>query len=80
MPEGEEPAAELLHLSQPTLSRRLMQLEEELGAELFKRRGRHIELTEKGMTFVTLSPPIENGTALVRKKGADIFGGRYCLH
>ena len=32
------------------------------------------------MTFVTLSAPIENGTVLVRKKGADIFGGRYCLH
>ena len=32
------------------------------------------------MTFVPLSPPIENGTALVRKKGADIFGGCCCLH
>ena len=32
------------------------------------------------MTFVTLSAPIENGTALVRKKGSDIFGGCCCLH
>lgn len=80
MPEGEEPASELLHLAQPTMPRRLMQLEEELGAELFKRRGTHIGLTEGGLTFVTLSPPIENGTVLVRKKGSDIFGGRCCLH
>ena len=57
-----------------------MQLEEELGAELFKRRGTHIGLTEGGLTFVTLSAPIENGTVLVRKKGSDIFGGSYCLH
>lgn len=42
-------AAELLHITQPTLSRQLMQLEEELGVKLFT-RGRHsISLTDEGM-------------------------------
>lgn len=42
-------AAEALHLSQPTLSRRLMELERSLGTTLFE-RGRHgITLTEEGM-------------------------------
>ncbi len=42
-------AANLLHLTQPTLSRQLMQLEEELGVSLFRRSKRRIILTEDGM-------------------------------
>ncbi|MDO4288735.1 MAG: LysR family transcriptional regulator [Eubacterium sp.] len=42
-------AAELLHITQPTLSRQLMQLEEELGVKLFHRSNHKINLTEDGM-------------------------------
>lgn len=42
-------AAEILHITQPTLSRQLMQLEDELGAALFERGKRKIILTEEGM-------------------------------
>ena len=42
-------AAALLHLTQPTLSRQLMQLEEELGVQLFQRSRYRITLTEEGM-------------------------------
>lgn len=42
-------AAELLHITQPTLSRQLMQLEEELGTRLFNRSNHSIQLTEDGM-------------------------------
>ena len=42
-------AAALLHLTQPTLSRQLMQLEEELGTKLFRRSQYRIILTEDGM-------------------------------
>ena len=43
------PAAALLHLTQPTLSRQLMQLEEELGVQLFYRSRYRIVLTDDGM-------------------------------
>lgn len=42
-------AAEALHLSQPTLSRQLKELEAELGKQLMIRGNRHITLTEEGM-------------------------------
>ena len=42
-------AAESLHLSQPTLSRQLKDLEEELGKQLMIRGSRQITLTEEGM-------------------------------
>ncbi len=42
-------AAEALHMTQPTLSRQLSQLEEELGARLFERGARHITLTNEGV-------------------------------
>ncbi len=42
-------AAALLHVTQPTLSRQLMQLEEELGVKLFRRSQYRIILTDAGM-------------------------------
>ncbi|MCD8340955.1 MAG: LysR family transcriptional regulator [Clostridiales bacterium] len=42
-------AAEALHLTQPTLSRQLREMEEELGKQLFIRSNRKITLTEEGM-------------------------------
>ena len=42
-------AAQSLHLTQPTLSRQLKELEEELGKQLMIRGNRKITLTEDGM-------------------------------
>lgn len=42
-------AAQQLHVTQPTLSRQIAQLEEELGVELFVRSNHNITLTEDGM-------------------------------
>ncbi|MFV0394598.1 MAG: LysR family transcriptional regulator [Coprobacillaceae bacterium] len=42
-------AARLLHITQPTLSRQMMQLEEQLGVTLFVRKKNNIVLTDEGM-------------------------------
>lgn len=42
-------AAEALHITQPTLSRQLSQLEEEVGVKLFHRGARRITLTNEGI-------------------------------
>ena len=42
-------AAEVLHITQPTLSRQLSQMEEEIGVRLFDRGARRIRLTNEGI-------------------------------
>ena len=44
-------AAGILHVTQPTLSRQLMNLEEELGIKIFNRSNHRIILTEDGLLF-----------------------------
>ena len=52
-------AAELLHVTQPTLSKQLKALEEELGKKLFTRHSFSIQLTEEGI--------------LLRKRAEDLI-------
>lgn len=44
-------AADALHITQPTLSRQLAQLEDDLNVKLFIRGKRNIVLTNEGMLF-----------------------------
>ncbi|MBR0343023.1 MAG: LysR family transcriptional regulator [Oscillospiraceae bacterium] len=53
-------AAETLHVSQPTLSKQLKSLEEELGKKLFTRHSFSIKLTDEGM--------------LLRNRAEDLVG------
>lgn len=49
-------AAEVLHITQPTLSRQLSQLEEEVGVKLFHRGARRITLTNEGILLRYVKP------------------------
>ncbi len=53
-------AAQILHVTQPTLSKALRSLEEELGKKLFTRQSFSIRLTEEGV--------------LLRDRAADLIG------
>ena len=45
-------AEKRLHTAQPSLSRQLRELESEVGASLFTRKARGVELTEAGRAFL----------------------------
>lgn len=75
-------AAALLHITQPTLSRQLMQMEEELGVKLF-RRGKHsILLTEEGMLLRRRAQEIVDlaeKTAKELKHGEEMVSGEISI-
>ena len=50
-------AAENLHISQPSLSKAISRLEEELGTELFRRSGRRVALNADGRRFLRQIAP-----------------------
>lgn len=62
-------AANKLHLTQPTLSKQLMALEDELGKKLFIRGKRKIELTEDGVYLYNRAKEIVD---LAEKAEADL--------
>lgn len=71
-------AAEVLHLSQPTLSKQLKDFEEELGVKLFIRGNRYITLTEEGVYLANRGKEIlslvEITTANIHK--SDMISGQ----
>ncbi len=76
-------AANFLHVTQPTLSRQLKELEEELGKKLFVRKSHHIALTEEGMILKKRAEEIIDMVGKVEKEfhsmeetmGGDIYIG-----
>lgn len=74
-------AAEALHTAQPSLSRQLKELEEELGKTLFLRGRRKITLTEEGMFLRKRAEEIiglvDKTTGALTMDGAVVAGDVY---
>lgn len=74
-------AAAALHVTQPTLSRQLMELEEELETTLFTRGKRHISLTEEGLFLRKRAQEIvsllERTEAAFAATGEEVSGDVY---
>ncbi|MBQ3935932.1 MAG: LysR family transcriptional regulator [Ruminococcus sp.] len=72
-------AAERLYLSQPTLSRQLKELEDELGKQLFIRDNKGVTLTEEGMMLRKRAEEIielVDKTADEVRQSSDRIGGK----
>src|SRR6202011_3206755 len=67
-------AALKLHTSQPSLSRQIRDLEDEVGAQLLTRRARGIELTPAGRAF------LEHARSVLSQVEAAIEAGRRVAH
>lgn len=63
-------AAEVVHVSQPTLSQQIRQLEDALGAQLFDRSGRTTRLTDAGEAYLVHA----------RRAIQDLEAGRRAIH
>lgn len=64
-------AAEVLHLSQPSLSNQILNLERELGVSLFERTRKRVYLTEAGESFVYQAKQILNGMSNLKESMTD---------
>jgi len=63
-------AAEALHISQPTLSQQIKQLEDLLHIQLFDRSGRTVQLTDAGIAWMSYA----------RRALQDLEAGARALH
>ena len=61
-------AAAWLHITQPTLSRQLAALEEELGTKLFHRNGRNVTLTDEGILLKRRALEIHTSTVIAWRR------------
>lgn len=73
-------AADLIHITQPTLSRQIMDLEDELGVKLFarNRQNRKFLLTDEGMRFYNYANQIvqlsEKTLDEFKNSNSEVFG------
>jgi DNA-binding transcriptional LysR family regulator len=69
-------AAEILHLTQPGVSRHIKQMEEELGAPLFDRMGRKVALTPAGEVLYEAAKEAMGSVATAEQRIQELAGLR----
>jgi LysR family transcriptional regulator, nitrogen assimilation regulatory protein len=67
-------AAEKLHVSQPSLSDQVRQLEEELGFALFYRNARGVEPSINGLSFLEAAEAVVRGMASLTELAGELRG------
>ena len=65
-------AAEKMNISEPSLSRSISALEDELGVTLFEKKGRNVILTKAGQIFLEHTEIILNDIQLAENKMKQI--------
>lgn len=72
-------AAQILHVSQPALSRQLQQLERSVGVPLFIRERRQLVMTSAGRTFLTAAEQVLTDVQAARSLAASLATGGLAL-
>ncbi|MDO4670305.1 MAG: LysR family transcriptional regulator [Aerococcus sp.] len=76
-------AAQQLHITQPTLSRQIHVLEEEIGSDLFIRSHRHLTLTEAGLFLKSRAEEIlmlsQQTEAEFQQRRHDLLSGNLAI-
>lgn len=71
-------AAERVHVTQSTLSHQIAQLEQELGARLFDRVGKKVQMTEAGEEFLAYATralrELDRGIGALKPTGDELSG------
>lgn len=68
-------AAQKLHLTQPAVSKRVAQLEEQLATELFDRIGRNVSVTEAGQALLPHAQAVQQELQAAEQSIRDLEGG-----
>lgn len=67
-------AAQRLNTTQPAISARVREIEEQLGVSLFQRDGRRMVLTARGRRLVEAAEPLRQGLEQVLLEASDFAG------
>ena len=67
-------AARRLNMSQPSVSQHIQTLESRFGCDLFKRKGRHLTLTDEGEALLPLTRQMVNMSINIEETMASLHG------